>query len=209
MPLSFLVHTSRLTIASVIRPCARGQSRNNGNNNRNINTSACTHGFGIKTTPGLVSSKAHLKRTTSASALDMKILARLFSSQAVVGVLGLSGVLGCRTGTTNGNANGTKNVKAIQSRNHSGCATKYAPEIEELFHGNVDYIQSMNKMNPGLLANLAKNGQREWTFSSLLFIAISLFFSSPRRYPRLLATSLCASDLMSSPSSFTSSMPNL
>ncbi|KAF8161667.1 carbonic anhydrase [Crassisporium funariophilum] len=38
--------------------------------------------------------------------------------------------------------------------------TKFLPEIEELFHGNKEFVESMSKMNPGLLKSLAVDGQK-------------------------------------------------
>ncbi|KAF8815050.1 carbonic anhydrase [Phlegmacium glaucopus] len=46
--------------------------------------------------------------------------------------------------------------KIFQRGHHGG----YAPEIEELYHGNKAYIANMSETNPGLLQSLASDGQK-------------------------------------------------
>jgi hypothetical protein len=41
--------------------------------------------------------------------------------------------------------------------------------IRELFHGNLEYMAKMSKENPGLLPTLAKEGQRQFVTSEILY----------------------------------------
>jgi len=61
----------------------------------------------------------------------------------------------------------------LSRRVYSTCShTKSAPEIEELFHGNTKYMDSMTKDNPGLLAALAIEGQSEYPLFRLFLSEI-------------------------------------
>ena len=56
--------------------------------------------------------------------------------------------------------------KVYQARSaHNRCVH----EIEELYHGNKAYIANMSETNPGLLQNLANNGQSAYPAFFCLF----------------------------------------
>ncbi|PPQ99817.1 hypothetical protein CVT24_009645 [Panaeolus cyanescens] len=231
MPLSFLVHTSRLTTTHIIRPCAskgacshgykadvgvgrgyntlatrraaQGRGYQAGRGDKSFSTTHKGAGRGYKTLTTTTTTTKHLGSAHTCELVKMKMLARFFSLKGVGVVGGVmasastgasggvgGGLVKCSTAAAAANTINTSKTTTTMintgkttttMRHHSSCSTSkaFAPEIEELFHGNEKFMDTIHKTNPGLLASLAVNGQREFLSSSYPFSFSPLFFSFP------------------------------
>ncbi|KAF8957586.1 carbonic anhydrase [Flammula alnicola] len=145
MPLSALVQTSKFTTANVVRPHTQGGAK------------ICSHGFHSRyangqaheahewTTAGRRSSRVPSKSPSSHLALHtstavVQLYSKTTSARTLLALLP-------RTSATNGLGDNYMTRRARST-------------ITELFQGNKEYMASMSKTNPGLLASLARDGQR-------------------------------------------------